>query len=108
MLILSFKYPSTATAFGKGVYFAVNASYSSSPAYSPPDANGYKYIYLARVLTGEFTIGNSSMIVPPAKNPSVNPNVLFDSLVDSSLNPTMYIIFQDAQAYPEYLITFVV
>ena len=64
-------------------------------------------MYLVRVLTGEFTIGNSTLIVPPAKNPTINPNVLFDSLVDRSPNPSMFVIFQDAQAYPEYLITFV-
>ena len=46
------------------------------------------------------------MIVPPPKNQAKDPNVLFDSLVDNMANPSMYIIFQDAQAYPEYLITF--
>ena len=64
-------------------------------------------MYLARVLTGEYTIGNQTMIVPPPKDAAKNPNVLFDSLVDKLPTPAMYIVFQDAQAYPEYLITFV-
>ena len=64
-------------------------------------------MYLVRVLTGDYTIGNSTLIVPPPKNPAKDPHILFDSLVDNMVNPSMYIIFQDAQAYPEYLITFV-
>ena len=99
---------STATFYGKGVYFAVNASYSAQPTYSPPDPSGHKYMYLVRVLIGEFTAGSKDVIVPPPKNIAKDPNVLFDSLVDNVANPSMYVIFQDAQAYPEYLITFVV
>ena len=94
---------STATAIGRGVYFARDASYSAQSTYSPPDANGEKYIYLARVLVGEFAMGNSSMIVPPPKDPN-NPTILFDSVVDSTSNPYMYVVFFDSQTYPEYLI----
>ena len=92
--------------YGRGVYYARDASYSSSSTYSPPDANGYKYIYLAKVLTGQFCQGNSSMIVPPAKNPYKDPNVLFESTVDSVSNPSIFVVFHDAQSYPEYLIVF--
>jgi len=87
------------------VYFARNASYSARSTYSPPDANGYKHIYFARVLAGEFTVGNSSMIIPPSKNPQ-DQNVLFDSVVDNISNPQIFVVFFDAQTYPEYLITF--
>ena len=62
-------------------------------------------MYLARVLTGEYTKGSSSMLVPPAKSPT-NPNVLYDSVVDNVHNPSIFVVFYDAQAYPEYLITF--
>ena len=96
----------TATAFGEGVYFAVNASYSSSNTYSPPDANGNKHIFLALVLTGEYTVGNSFLKVPPPKDPKKSNVILYDSVVNNQNNPTMYVIFYDAQCYPEYLITF--
>ena len=96
----------TATAYGKGVYFAVNASYSAQTTYSLPDTNENKYIYLVRVLTGQYTAGHHSLIVAPPKDPTKNLNVLFDSVVDNVTNPSMYIVFQDAQAYPEYLIKF--
>ncbi|KAF7654661.1 hypothetical protein LDENG_00066250 [Lucifuga dentata] len=90
--------------YGKGVYFAVNADYSAK-RYSPADALGLKRLYVARVLTGRYTVGNSSMITPPQRCPS-DPTDCFDSLVDNQQQPSMFVIFHDDQAYPEYLITF--
>lgn len=92
--------------YGKGVYFARDAEYSARDQYSPRDANGYKYVYLARVLTGEFTQGGGGMLVPPPKNPSMNANILYDSVVDNVASPGIFVVFQDAQNYPEYLIVF--
>ena len=88
------------------MYFAVNASYSSSNTYSPPDGNGNKHIFLALVLTGEYTRGDSSLRVPPPKDPNKSGVILYDSVVDNTSKPGMYVIFYDAQCYPEYLITF--
>ncbi|MBN3307503.1 PAR14 polymerase, partial [Amia calva] len=93
-----------AAAYGNGTYFAVNAKYSAQNTYSVPDAKGQKYMYLVKVLTGDFTNGRPGMIVPPAKSGSVTD--LYDSLTDNTANPNMFIIFNDIQAYPEYLITF--
>ena len=87
------------------MYFARDAEYSAIDAYSPRDSNGYKYIYLARVLTGEFTIGTGSLLGPPPKDPQ-NSHVTFDSVVDNVASPGIFAVFQDAQNYPDYLITF--
>ncbi|XP_033757736.1 protein mono-ADP-ribosyltransferase PARP14-like isoform X2 [Pecten maximus] len=92
-----------ATAFGDGVYFAVNASYSASTTYSRPDPSGHQRMYLCKVITGEFTQGTRGMRVPPAKGQA---HLLYDSVVDTPANPGMYIVFNDTQAYPDYLITF--
>ncbi|PWA30420.1 hypothetical protein CCH79_00020672 [Gambusia affinis] len=92
-----------AAAYGKGVYFAVNADYSAN-RFSPPDQSGMKRMYVARVLTGRYTQGKSSMIAPPARG--ADPTDCFDSLVDNQQRPTMFIVFHDDQAYPEYLIIF--
>jgi len=92
--------------YGKGVYFAVNAGYSAQDKYSPKDENGYKYIYNCLVLTGEYTKGHDSMTVPPAKNPTVNASILFDSLVDNTTDPNIFVAVKDGQAYPQYLIVF--
>ncbi|CAK6963679.1 Hypothetical predicted protein [Scomber scombrus] len=93
-----------AACFGNGTYFAVDAFYSSEDTYSPPNAQEEKCMYLCRVLTGEYTLGEEEMIVPPTKGPvSVEK---YDSLVDDMDEPSMFVIFHDSQAYPEYLITF--
>ena len=41
------------TAYGQGTYFARNASYSDW--FSKPDSSGYKYMFIAQVLVGQFT-----------------------------------------------------
>ncbi|XP_059331487.1 protein mono-ADP-ribosyltransferase PARP14-like [Ammospiza nelsoni] len=94
-----------AANFGNGTYFAVNANYSAQDLYSRPDVNGKKYMYLARVLVGEYSLGIKGSITPAQKNVS-NSVDLYDSSTDNVSHPSMFIIFNDIQAYPEYLITF--
>ncbi|XP_013872543.1 poly [ADP-ribose] polymerase 14 [Austrofundulus limnaeus] len=89
--------------YGKGSYFAVNPAYSAGN-YAQPDINGHKHMYQVRVLVGDYTQGRGGMIAPPAK--SANAADLYDSVTDQPNNPTMFVIFNDIQAYPEYLITF--
>ena len=93
------------TAYGKGVYFAVNASYSAT-GYSIPDENGNMHMFVARVLTGEYTKGNPRYLIPPAKDSKKSDLHLYDSVVDNKISPSMFVIFYDPQSYPEYLITF--
>ena len=92
------------TAYGQGVYFARDASYSNR--YAQPGPNRYRHMYLTRVLTGEFTVGQSSMLVPPAKPNQQNRNVLYDSTVDNTAGPTIFVVYNDAQAYAAYLIAY--
>ncbi|XP_073710890.1 protein mono-ADP-ribosyltransferase PARP14-like [Misgurnus anguillicaudatus] len=93
-----------AAVYGKGTYFALNASYSANNTYSVPNAQGIKHMYLCRVLTGDFTAGSSAMIVPPPKNTTTAD--LYDTVVDNPAAPTIFVVFRDDNAYPEYLITF--
>ncbi|KAM6978444.1 poly(ADP-ribose) polymerase family member 14-related sequence 1 [Tautogolabrus adspersus] len=93
-----------AACYGNGTYFAVNASYSASNTYSRPNQKGEKFMYLCRVLTGDFTVGQQNMITPPAKGAVSFQK--YDSVVDNIARPTMFVVFHDTQAYPEYLITF--
>ncbi|XP_019624418.1 PREDICTED: poly [ADP-ribose] polymerase 14-like [Branchiostoma belcheri] len=86
-------------AIGKGVYFAVNASYSDAS----PDASGHKRLFLAKVLTGLSTPGKPNLIVPPP----IPGGGLLDTY-DSTSGSGMFCVFHDAQAYPEYLITFMI
>ena len=87
--------------YGDGVYFAVDAS--TSAKYCKPH-DGKRYMYYCKVLTGEYTIGKAGLKESPMKD--VDTHEWFDSVVDNAESPTMFIIFNDTQAYPEYLVTF--
>ena len=93
-----------ATYYGKGVYFARDASFSHG--YTSPDANGQRHMYYTQVLVGEYTVGDGGMIVPPAKNPQLDDTILFDATVDSTSNPTIFVVYQDAQNYPAYVVNY--
>ncbi|KAI4905419.1 hypothetical protein NFI96_026315, partial [Prochilodus magdalenae] len=93
-----------ATVYGQGVYFAVESALSVSDTYSPPNADGHKFIFMAKVLTGDFTVGKHEMKTAPLKDSSGVP-VRYHSVVDKLDSPTLFVIFNDTQAYPQYLIT---
>ena len=99
-----------ATRYGKGTYFAREASYSYSPQYSRPDAHGVQRMLLVRVLVGECqpTPGRSDQFVPDMRP---GTNIRYDSTMgllgkDTVADPSIYVAFHDGQAYPEYLIRF--
>ncbi|KAI3358340.1 hypothetical protein L3Q82_014784 [Scortum barcoo] len=93
-----------ATVYGQGVYFAVNSALSVQDQYSPPNADGHKFIFVSKVLTGDYTKGCHSMKTAPLKETSDIP-LRYDSVTDDITKPTMFVIFNDTQAFPEYLIT---
>lgn len=59
-----------------------------------------------KVLVGVFTLGQEGMKAPPLRGDRKNPGLQFDSLVNNMTDPTIFVIFQDHQCYPEYLISF--
>jgi len=89
---------------GKGVYFARDASYSTSPTYSTPGANGVQHMFACRVVVGEYCKGKRDALVPDVRNPVTNE--LYDSTVDDVDNPSIFVTYHDAQPYAEYLIKF--
>lgn len=60
-------------------------------------------MYFARVLVGQFCEGNKEMKAPPPKDPNI-PEMLFDSTVNKTVNPEIFVAYSDDQCYPEYLI----
>jgi hypothetical protein len=93
-----------ATVYGKGVYFARDAAYSAWPTYSVPDKNGHQYILACRVIVGEYCPGVHDAVTPDIRDPSTQ--TLYDSTVgvlggDTMSNPSIYVTYHDAQAYPE-------
>ncbi|XP_024588979.1 poly [ADP-ribose] polymerase 11 isoform X2 [Neophocaena asiaeorientalis asiaeorientalis] len=107
--------------FGKGTYFARDAAYASR--FCKDDVKHgntfqihgvtlqqqhlfrtYKSMFLARVLIGDYINGDSKYVRPPSKDGSyVN---LYDSCVDDTWNPRVFVVFDANQIYPEYLIDF--
>lgn len=55
-------------------------------------------MFVARVLVGNVIEGNMTFSSPP---------VLYDSCVDTRLNPSVFVIFRKEQIYPEYVIEYV-
>lgn len=96
----------TGTDFGKGVYFARDASFSVGYANRSQAGVGNRCMYVAKVLVGQYCKGtNRQAVIPPPKDPS-KPEELFDSVVNDSGNPSIFVVFFDSQCYPEYLIKF--
>ncbi|PVD33532.1 hypothetical protein C0Q70_04788 [Pomacea canaliculata] len=112
------------TVYGKGCYFAKHASYSlkfsdrneekASGEYLyaikytrtlalsvPAWLQSAKTLFVARVLCGRTVAGNSTMTKPPidSGDPKQRP---YNSACDNTTNPSMYVVFDSAQAYPAY------
>lgn len=90
-----------AVMYGAGCYFATTSAYSAR--YSPPDNNGHKYMVRTRVVTGEYCQGNQQLRAAPYKANGIQQ---YDSVVDNAAKPSIYVVFHDASAYPEYIIKF--
>ncbi|XP_078587227.1 protein mono-ADP-ribosyltransferase PARP14-like [Branchiostoma floridae x Branchiostoma japonicum] len=94
----------TENLFGSGVYFASSAFYALQDSYSRPDDQGYKHVFVAKVLTGDYCKGAPDLVTSPSK--TEDGSLLYDSVVDDEENPNIFVVFHDTVAYPEYLITF--
>ncbi|XP_072256471.1 protein mono-ADP-ribosyltransferase PARP11 isoform X2 [Pyxicephalus adspersus] len=107
------------TVYGKGTYFARHASLASqycknNSKHSTLGLHGVnpffcssfknKSMFLARVIVGDYTMGNKTFIRPPSKDGSLTN--LYDSCVDNPFSPLLYVIFDSNQIYPEYIIQF--
>ncbi|CAM4580876.1 unnamed protein product [Leuciscus chuanchicus] len=89
------------TSYGKGSYFARDALYSDRYAKS---RNGKtKKMFVALVLVGDFTRGNSGFLRPPQKPGSQS---FYNSCVDNETNPAIFVVFEKFQIYPEYIIEY--
>ena len=83
---------SPGTRYGHGTYFHVRAQYSH--AFTKTKGQTEWTMLLALVLIGKTCPGDSTMKVPPPG---------FDSTTDGQ---HIFVTYQDAAAYPEYLITY--
>jgi len=87
------------TIYGKGSYFARQASYSAS-------FTDCRTLFVAQVLVGTFAQGLPAFVRPPPKNLNKPLLDLYDSCVDNMVEPNIFVVFAQEQAYPEYLIDY--
>ena len=104
-----FRYGSDDCLWGKGTYFAVDASYCDS-RFVFQTSQGTKQVFVARVLTGR------SVHIPKPnralKEPPRLPNSTTDSydsvngVVENPTHTKVYVIYDHDKAYPAYLLTY--
>ncbi|NXJ89905.1 PAR12 polymerase, partial [Corythaixoides concolor] len=92
---------SNGTNYGKGNYFARDASYSH--AYCEPVVKANS-MFLARVLVGDYVKGDAAYVRPPSM--SDDGLRFYDSCVDDEFNPSIFVVFEKYQIYPEYVIQY--
>ncbi|XP_064276896.1 protein mono-ADP-ribosyltransferase PARP12-like [Passer domesticus] len=89
------------TMYGKGSYFARDASYSHEFCSS---LGGRYSMFVAQVLAGDFVRGNPEYCRPPPRDK--NSNRLYDSCVDDPTDPSIFVIFEKQQIYPAYILEY--
>jgi hypothetical protein len=89
-------------AYGGGTYFSPSSAKSNG--YTKSDPNGVKKMFVVRVSVGDSIVETN--LTPNIREPKKNPNTnrTYDTIISS--NNLEYIIFDNAQSYPEYIITY--
>ncbi|XP_048752816.2 protein mono-ADP-ribosyltransferase PARP12-like isoform X1 [Ostrea edulis] len=88
-----------ATMYGKGSYFAVTSNYSNSYTKGPT-----RLMFQAKVMVGSYTKGTHDMTCPPIIPGEGHKR--YDSCINDGANPSIFVIFDRNQCYPEYLIAY--
>ncbi|XP_028307268.1 protein mono-ADP-ribosyltransferase PARP12 [Gouania willdenowi] len=88
------------TAYGKGSYFARDATYS----HNYTGGTGVNTMFLSRVLVGTYCRGSSEYKRPPPKK--CGDGTFYDSCVNDHNDPSIFVVFKEQQIYPEYLLKY--
>ncbi|XP_067405678.1 protein mono-ADP-ribosyltransferase PARP9 isoform X2 [Emydura macquarii macquarii] len=89
--------------YGAGIYFNRNPGNLLGDTKENCEMDRLICVFEAEVVTGLYTEGKQSYIVPPAADAD-GMNV-YDSVVDDVHNPETFVIFNSNQAVPHYVLT---
>ncbi|XP_076152629.1 protein mono-ADP-ribosyltransferase PARP12-like isoform X1 [Alosa pseudoharengus] len=90
----------TDTRFGRGCYFSKDASYANEYT----NKQGVRFLFMCQVTVGDYALGQPDYYRPPFKDEK--KTVSYDSCVDDLARPSVYVIFEKNQIYPEFLIKY--
>ncbi|XP_041111298.1 protein mono-ADP-ribosyltransferase PARP12-like isoform X1 [Polyodon spathula] len=88
------------TLYGNGSYFARDAKYS----HNYTGSSSSRTMFVTRVLVGDFVQGHPEYLRPPSRDGTTSS--FYDSCVDSPHDPSIFVVFEKHQLYPEYLIQY--
>ncbi|MGH0169794.1 UNVERIFIED_CONTAM: hypothetical protein FKN15_017801 [Acipenser sinensis] len=88
------------TLYGNGSYFARDAKYS----HHYTGSSSSRAMFVTRVLVGDFVQGHPEYLRPPSRDGTTSN--FYDSCVDNPHDPSIFVVFEKDQVYPEYLIQY--
>jgi hypothetical protein len=95
------RYGQEGSMWGRAVYFAQNASYSSSYAFRGQNC---RQMFLAEVVLGDYIPLPQQQLVKPPNKPGTF--VEFDSVRGHVGNSDVYMVYANQKCYPKFLITY--
>ncbi|CAM2095518.1 protein mono-ADP-ribosyltransferase TIPARP-like [Caretta caretta] len=87
--------------YGHGSYFSSYAHCSHNFALA--NHAGHRHMFLAKVLVGKWALGRPGYTQPPAREPG---GQCYDSCSDDGQEPALYVIFDNSQCYPYFVICY--
>ena len=93
--------------YGEGTYFAKNAGYSVNYCQkgTKPKDGVYMILY-CKVLCGEWSLGSKDKTLTNWPIKTDGSGQIFDSLVNSTSSPIIWVIHDDARVYPLFIVYF--